>query len=73
MTIGITLYQVIAKNQDGETLQTWPLVKTFGQALTLKARLEAEDREYQAECRSDGYDADLATFSIFSADADFFA
>jgi hypothetical protein len=66
--IGIRLHQVLAK-LDGETIATWGPYRNPAEAQKMVRDLAREDREYVAENPG----AKGAQFSIFSADADFFA
>lgn len=72
MGIGIMCHQVIAK-QNGKTVKTWPLTGDYATAVKNKQALEREELEYKNECEMDGREYVPAVYSIFSADADFFA
>jgi hypothetical protein len=61
--IGIQLHQVIAKT-NGKTVYTWTPRRDRTEAEKLVAKLRADDA-------ADGYSD--TEYSIFSADADFFA
>lgn len=72
MGIGIQLHQVVARI-DGKVAQTWGPYRDRVEAGRVLAAMDREDADYVSEQAEDGNTVPRAAFTIFSADADFFA